>query len=264
MLLTINSAGRLLDLFTAQTPERGVTEVAVELGVSKSKSHALLASLTEVGLLQRTPVGRYRLGWRVLTLNRVLGETTEFRRHARPTMEALHRRVRQTVNLAALYDSQVIYVDRVVGPESVRPTASAVGSVLPAHCSAIGKVLLAHLGVAQLDQLVAEQGLPSLTANTITDFATLQRELALVRQRGVAVEREEAVRGVSCVAAPIVAPGPSVVAAISVSVEAATFACHEDAFRRAVSMAADRIGRRLREADLNPSAHTGLGLAAAC
>ncbi|MHB8696292.1 MAG: IclR family transcriptional regulator [Solirubrobacteraceae bacterium] len=252
MLLTIESAGRLLDLFTPLAPERGVTEVAAELGVSKSKAHALLASLAAVGLLRRTDGGRYRLGWRVLSLSRVLEMTTEFRRHARPIMRALHHRFGETVHLAALDGGQVVYVDRIEGVHSVRIAASGVGSVLPAHCSAVGKVLLSKFTEAELEALIDRHPLQAFTPNTITDPDELGAQVREAQLRGYATDLEEAVLDVSCVAAPIVATGPRVVAAISMSVPSYRFSGHEDAFRRGVMLAGQHISLKLRETEFPP------------
>ena len=135
MLLTIDSAGQVLSMFTSEDPERGVTEVAVAIGVSKSKAHALLASLTTVGLLRRTERGRYRVGWRVLSLNRVLAETTDFHRHARPVLLTLGHKFGEVVHLGTLDDGKIVYVDRVKGTSAVQIDASALGSRLNAHCT---------------------------------------------------------------------------------------------------------------------------------
>lgn len=263
MLLTIDSAGRLLDLFTTEVPERGVTEVAYELDVSKSKAHALLASLAHVGLLRRTDGGRYRLGWRCLAMSRVLDATTDFHQHARPIMRILSDRYRETVHLATLNDGQVVYVDRLEGAERVAPAISDVGSILPANCSAVGKVLLSALSGPQLSDLVDRHGLPALTSDSITDPLELAEQLDDVRACGYAVEHGEASRGFSCVAAPIVAPGPRTVAAISVSVATPRFVRNEATFRQAVVLAAHHISRALREDDAAPAARAVPSLAAA-
>src|ERR1700751_4845932 len=128
MLGTVLNAGRVLDLFTSETPERGVTEVAEALGIPKSRAHALMSSLAHVGLLRRTAEGRYRLGWRVLALGRILTETTEFRAEARRAMEELSGRFGETVHLATLDDGVVVYVDKIEGTRAVRIAVSAVGS----------------------------------------------------------------------------------------------------------------------------------------
>jgi DNA-binding IclR family transcriptional regulator len=254
MLLTIDTAGHLLDLFTPQRPERGVTEVAAELGVSKSKAHALLASLAHVGLLRRTDGGRYRLGWRVLSLSRVLDDTTEFRGVARPIMAALSQRFHETVHLGVLDGGRVVYVDRVEDARSPRLTVSRVGAVLPAHCSAVGKILLAQLSVAELDEVVARHGLAPRTPSTLASRRELDLQLERVRRTGWAIERGEAVAGVSCVAAPIVGQGPRVLAAMSLTAPSERFAEREDVYVRAVVVATEHVRRRLRAAAVAPDA----------
>jgi DNA-binding IclR family transcriptional regulator len=247
MLLTIDSAGRVLSLFTNEHPERGVTEVAVALAVSKSKAHALLASLTTVGLLRRTERGRYRVGWRVLSLNRVLSETTDFHRQARPVMQTLGRRFGEMVHLGALDDGKVVYIDRIKGTAAVQIDASALGERLSAHCSAVGKAQLAHMPKALLDEMIERHGLPALTPRTIVDRATLDEELESIRWRGFATERGEALPEISCVAAPIFAPGPVCVAAISIAAPSYRFQAHKDLYRQGIVRAGLYITRRLCE-----------------
>jgi DNA-binding IclR family transcriptional regulator len=245
MLLTIESAGRVLSLYTRESPERGVTEVALALGISKSKAHALLASLASVGLLRRTQHGRYRVGWRVLSLNRVLAETTDFHRQARPVLAALGARYGELVHLGALDDGQVVYVDRVKGTHAVQIDASSLGNRLWAHCSGLGKVLLAHLPQAARDEFLDRHGLPALTPNTITDRCALEAELAEVRRRGYALDRGEIVADVHCVAAPIVIPGPTVVAAISMAAPSYRFQARKDVYCHAIARAGTYISQRL-------------------
>jgi DNA-binding IclR family transcriptional regulator len=249
MLLTIESAGRVLELFNGEHPERGVTEVALALGISKSKAHALLSSLATVGLLRRTQLGRYRVGWRVLSLNRVLAETTEFRRHARPVIEALGARYGEVVHLAALDDDQVVYVDRIAGTQAVQIDASVLGSRLPANCSGVGKVLMAHLTPMALDALIEHRGLPAMTPRTVTDRRVLDGELAEVRRRGYATERGEAVAEVSCVAAPIVAPGPTVVAAVSLAAPTYRFQARKEIYCQAIVRAGIYVSKQLAKAE---------------
>ena len=88
---------------------------------------------------------------------------------------------------------------------------------LPAHCSGVGKALLAYLPPAQLQRRVASQGLPSFTSNTITDLRCLEEELELIRERGYTVDNEEIMEGLRRVAAPIRNNSGVVCAAMSVS-----------------------------------------------
>lgn len=246
MLLTINTSGQVLDLFTVDTPERGVTEVAVELGMSKSKAHSLLASLTEIGLLQRTDQGRYRVGWRVLGLNRVLADTTEFRCHARPVMETLSAHFGETVHLGTLDDGQVMYVDRIQGTRAVQIAVSAIGSRLPAHCSAVGKALLATLSEQHLLAVVTARGLPAMTRKTITDIDSLRFQLTEIPLRGYALDLEEVLPEISCVAAPIMGRSGKGVAAISIAAPTYRFEAHFEAYRSAVVKGAQYVSRQLR------------------
>jgi DNA-binding IclR family transcriptional regulator len=219
------------------------------LGVSKSKAHALLASLATVGLLRRTQHGRYRLGWRVLSLNQVLSDTTDFRRYAHPVLHQLGERCGEVVHLGVLDDGQVMYVDRIKGHQAVTIDVSSLGNRLWAHCSAIGKVLLAHLTPDALDAVLDRHGLPVMTPRTITDRSALEAELADIRRRGFASEIGEAVPDVSCVAAPIVSPGPSVVAAVSLAAPSYRLEARRDVYLQAIVRAGAYVSRRLAKAE---------------
>ena len=248
MLLTIECAGRVLALFTEESPERGVTEVSQALNLSKSKAHALLASLASVGLLRHTKAGRYRIGWSVLAMNRVLGATTEFFYYARPAMHALAARTGELIHLGTLDGGQVVYVHRVGGPRAVRIAVSA-GNRLPAHCSAIGKVLLAHLPSGARRDLLVNTDLVARTAHTITDPALLEAHLIDVCRQGFAFDRDEAVEGISCVAAPITAPGQGVVAAMSMTMPSDRLNADRDLYTRWIVHAGKHTSRHLLDAD---------------
>lgn len=240
MLRTIESSGRVLELFTVERPECGVTEVAEELGFSKTRAHALLASLADVGLLRRTSRGRYRLGWRLLGLNRVLVDTTDFRAHAWPVMEALSDQLGEPTHLATLAQGNILYVDR--SPAS-RVSAE---EALPAHASALGKALIADLMPGERRRVLEAHGMPRLTRRTTVDALALDRELLQVAECRVAIDRDESTPGVCCVASPILGPEGQVVAAIGLSAPSDRFAHSIRIYRCAVMRAADHVSRRLR------------------
>jgi IclR family transcriptional regulator, KDG regulon repressor len=143
-LLTVESVGRILDLYELDSPEHGPKQVSEALGISKSKAHALMSSMERIGLLRRIPGGRYRLGWRPLELERVVSATTPFRPAARAVAAKLAQHCGETIHVAALDGGRVVYVERVRGSRGVPIDASAVGAKLPAHCSGVGKVLIAE------------------------------------------------------------------------------------------------------------------------
>jgi DNA-binding IclR family transcriptional regulator len=121
-----------------------VTEVAAALGLPKSGAHSLLSTLASEGLLQRTPGNRYRLGWSLFEHSQTLLETTDFLCIARRMMEQLVAGWGETTHLAVLVDGQVLYVEKLQGDRALEIVLSRVGKRLPAHCSGVGKVLLAH------------------------------------------------------------------------------------------------------------------------
>ncbi|HEY3019865.1 MAG TPA: IclR family transcriptional regulator [Solirubrobacteraceae bacterium] len=246
MLLTVRNVGRILDLYSVDTPERGPTEVAAQLGMGKSKAHALMASMAEIGLLRRVSGGRYRAGWRALELERIVRDSAPFRPVAYAVAEKLARHCGETVHVAALDTGQVVYVDRLQGSRAMDIPVSKVGATLPAHCSGVGKVLLAHLDAGEVDAILDRRGLPAFTPNTITDRDALYAELHRVRRDGVAYDREEVVEGLACVATPILDADGSVCAAMSIAAPADRFAASETAYRSAVVRAARAVTERLR------------------
>jgi DNA-binding IclR family transcriptional regulator len=241
VLQTVENAGRVIDLFTVAAPEWGVSEASAELGISKSGTHALLSTLADIGLLRRTPESRYRIGWRVLALSRTLTDTTDFLSGVRGVLEGLLQRTGETVHMATLQGGKAIYIDRLEGNHSVRIAVSHVGAALPAHCSGVGKVLLAYRQKPEVDAVIARHGLPKVTGNTITDPDRLHAELAEIRRRGYAWDDEEIVPDVSCVAAPIIGPEGFIAAAVSLSAPTYRFTQRREVYKDTVCAAAREI-----------------------
>lgn len=250
MAQTIEKAMQILDLFSLEQPEWGVGEVARALGLPKSTTSELMSSLADQRLLSRMAQGRYRLGWRLFELGQTLLDTTKFRVEARKVMKELVECWEETVHLAVLDGVQAVYVEKLQPTPAVRIWISRTGARLPAHCSGVGKVLLANSEWKHVAELLEHQGMPALTPNTITDLDVLADELERVRERGYAYDHEETLVGLCCVAAPIYDPGDTVVAAISFSVPAFRFRPREEEYTAAILDAARRIsedaGRALK------------------
>jgi DNA-binding IclR family transcriptional regulator len=245
MLQTIEKASEVLALFDREHTEWGVREVAEALGLAKSSAHDLLASLAQVGLLGKNDGGRYRLGWRLVTLSETLLVTTELRREARPIMEELAAQYQETIHLAVLDDTKVVYVDKLEGRQAVRVELTSLGTRLYAHCSSLGKVLLAYRPEAEVKRIVKAEGLPRFTANTITNAGELELALTTIRKQGYAFDLEEILPDLCCVGAPIHDHTGHVVAAISMSVPAYRFQRSQIEFRKAIVRAGKMISERL-------------------
>ncbi|MET8511868.1 IclR family transcriptional regulator [Streptomyces sp. NPDC005077] len=247
MLGSVSKAGRVLGLFTPEAPEWGVSEVATAIGIAKSSAHALLVTLDDIGLVRRLAGGRYRLGWRILELNRTLRHSTDFLGPHRARLQRVAVSLGATVHLAALQGREVVYLDKIVAPHGPVLAESGVGLAMPAHCTALGKVLLASLGPVDADAMLALHGLPRRTASTITDAVGLQEELARIRALGYGLDLEEAVSSVCCVAAPIRDRMGEVEAAVSLTLPAGIFHDRQQQVRETVRSAAEAISRLRRD-----------------
>jgi len=258
MLGTIGKASRVLDLFTSQRPEWGVTETSLELEIPRSSAHDLLTTLAETGLLRHAEGNRYRLGWKLLALSSTVLDTSDVRTHAQPVMRALVTKLGATVHLAILDEGQVMYIDKLAAAAGLPVPLSAVGKRLPPHCSAVGKVLLAHESRRTVIDALERCGMCQYTEKTICSADRLGFELAGVRQAGSARDREGAVEGVCCHAAPIFDAG-RVVAAVSISVSSTADHRFADRFDEVVRAAGVSISRGLTRASRRPIAHAIAG-----
>lgn len=210
----ISRVSSVFDAFTPEVSELRIAEIARRTGLAKATASRLVAELVEHGFLERSgPV--VRLGLRFFEFGERAARPRELRQLALANMADLRNATRQTVHLAVLDGTEVVYVAKLRSP-TAPPMNSRVGGRLPAHATAVGKALLAWGGPAVVDAVVAG-GIPALGPRTITDEAILRAELAAVRERGVAYEREESGPGVLCAAAPINSPEGAVIAALSVT-----------------------------------------------
>jgi len=245
MLQTIQKAGEILALFDRDHTEWGVREVAVKLKMAKSSTHDLMASLAKLGFLNKTEDSRYRLGWRLVTLSETLLATTELRKEAHPVMEELAAQYQETIHLAVLDDTQAVYVDKLEGRQAVRVELTSLGARLYAHCTALGKVLLAYSPEEEVKRIIQAAGLPRFTPNTITDKEELGQTLVKIRKQGFAYDMEEILPDLCCVAAPIYNHLGQVVAAISMSIPTYRLRRSQTEFRDAIVRTAKIISERL-------------------
>ncbi len=245
MLQTIEKASEVLALFDHDHAEWGVREVAQALGLAKSSAHDLLTSLEQVRLLGKNAEGRYRLGWRLVTLSETLLTTTQLRCEARPIMEELAEQYRETIHLGVLDDTKVVYIDKLEGKQAVRVELTSLGTRLYAHCSALGKVLLSYQPEKNVKRIIKVEGLPRLTANTIADADELELALARIRKQGYAFDQEEILPDLCCVGAPIRDHTGQVIAAISMSLPAYRFQRSQVELRKAVMRSGNKISECL-------------------
>lgn len=214
-LRSVTRALRSLELI-GEAGELGVSELGRRLGVHKATASRLAATLAEHGFVDRDPVTeRYRLGFALVALAGSAMVNLDLVRTARPVLEELAERTRETVNLGAWSGDAVVYLDQVTGARSI-VSVSWVGRRTSLHDTSNGKVLLAYGQDADVDRVLAGP-LERRTPNTIVDADELREHLVVVRERGWAQTLEELEEGLNAVAAPVRDADGTVVAALSVS-----------------------------------------------
>ena len=192
-----------------------LTGVANDLGIAKSTVHNHLQTLEEAGYITNAS-GVYHIGLRFLELGEYKRNQMDIYEKVRPEVESLAEETGEMANAAVEEYGEGVYITRSEGTEAVSVDTYA-GKRVKLHCTALGKTILAELPEARVDEIIDERGLPARTEHTITDRAELKDELAEIRDRGYAYDREERVSGLRCVAAPIVIGDGELVAALSVS-----------------------------------------------
>lgn len=217
----IRAVERALDLlstFSTSEPELSLTELSARLDLNPSSTFRLLMTLQPHGYLEQNPDNRkYRLGVACLELGSVFLNKSDIRKEALPIMSGLRDDCKETIHLARLAGSEVVYLEKLDGLLPIGIMGSRVGGRAPAHCTGLGKAMLAYKPENEIRQLCAEADLRRFTSNTITDLGELLGELACIRERGYAIDNEEHEPGVKCVAVPIWNYRQNVVGAISVS-----------------------------------------------
>jgi DNA-binding IclR family transcriptional regulator len=198
---------------------RGVTlsQLTRKLQLPRSTGHALLLTYQRTGYVQRDErTGRYCLRFLLHALaNMALGGVS-LRGHAAPLLYQLMQDTGLTVHLAVMEEGEVILIDKIV-PPGTPSVASWVGKRMGLHCTALGKAIIAHLPVGELDDLIRKQGLIRHNENTIASIRTLKMECEEVQRLGYAIDDEEEEMGIRCIGAPVYSGTGEVVAAISIS-----------------------------------------------
>jgi DNA-binding IclR family transcriptional regulator len=213
----IDRAVQLLDSFAIDRPELSMSDLVGLTGLSKPTVHRLLVVLHGHHIVERNEeTKRYRLGFKLFELgNRVIARL-DYGKGAEAYLRRLVDETGETANLAVLDNGLAYYVAKVEGTRPLR-MPSRVGTSLPAHATAVGKVLLAHLSSASLESVLTHRPLVAYGPRSITDRRRLEAELQRIREQGYGIDDEEIDEGLRCVAAPVRDHTGSVVAAISVS-----------------------------------------------
>jgi len=212
VIQAIDRAAKVLELLQGAR-HLGITDLATSLNLPPSTVHGIVKSLRAHGLVAKERGGqRYMLGPTLLRLSNVYLDTLDVRARAMRWTQDLSRRTGHSVRLGAPHFTDVLVIHHNLRPDDSQQMLET-GVAIPAHASAMGKVLLAYDQGFQ--RSVFGEPLRSLTGDTITDVARLALELPAIAERGAAMEADEAVLGESSVAAPIADARGDIVAAVA-------------------------------------------------
>jgi IclR family transcriptional regulator, pca regulon regulatory protein len=212
----------VLSAFKSGRPLLGISELGRELDLSRSTAHRYVATLAALGYLQQDlPTRKYRLGPRVLDLGFSAINSMELRQIAAPHLQQLSDETGHTVNMAILDGNEIVYIERCrssrLGQREIDLNLH-VGSRLPAHCTSMGKILLAYLPADELAGMLETIEFTRRGPNTITRRAGLVAELERVSASGIAVNNEELAYGLRSIAVPVRSQTGDVTAAINLAV----------------------------------------------
>jgi IclR family pca regulon transcriptional regulator len=240
----------ILACFTPERPVWGIAELADELGMSRSTTHRYALTLSELGYLRRAPHRKYQLSLGVTRLGMEALSGTSLREHARPYLEELGRRTGYTLAVGMLDGPEVLLVDSLRGGRrglGQIELDQAPGVRLPAYCTAIGKLLLAHLPEHEQQTVISESMLARRTRSTIVSKRALRAELRGIRGQSLAAAEEELASGLFSIAAPVRLVSGETVAALGMDAHKSMISMEGlvDALGPHLVATADRVSARL-------------------
>lgn len=216
----LERADLILKAISKQPGEQKMTELCDETGINKSSMFSLLRTMETLLWVSKDKKEAYSLGVGVAYYNTVFNESHKQNfnlvEHFLKKSADSVKIISETFQLSILDRSDVVYLAKQEGPSLVK-LESSPGMRFPAHATAMGKMMLSWLPTEELERRFPNRILSQLTTHTITDWDEFMANLAAIRIHGYAVDQEEIIKGICCVAAPILDASGNVVAAVSTS-----------------------------------------------
>ena len=233
----------LLELIGEGRDPQPVKMLASRLGLPESTVYRILKFLARRGYVERTPSGFF-LGGSCLRLGAMAQEQNILSRIARPVLGKLADDTLETVHLARLQGTHIVYIDKIEGVRSIR-MGSMIGLASPLHCTGIGKAMLAFMEKSEQAEILPLLSYERFTDNTFCDAESLGRELERIRERGYAIDDCEHEIGVYCIAAAVLDRRGRAAAGISISGSSIYLKPHTAALAEKVCAAAAAISAKL-------------------
>ena len=198
---SLQRALRLLKCFSSEKNSLTLSEISGMLGLHKTTTHRLINTMIEEGFIRKKE-NRYFLDWIFIELGAIVSESQEGQAIIHDRLKEIVHKTGETAHFAILHKNQVLYIDKVESNYSLR-IQSYIGKLGQLHCTALGKVLLAHLDEEKMLPILYGLNLKKIAKNTITNHDLLRKEIMKIRQQGFAIDNEENESGLMCLAVPV-------------------------------------------------------------
>lgn len=208
---------KILELLEKEKEGLTFGELLEKTEIPKPSLARILNLLESYNFVRNSSDGKYRLGFRLLSLGYSVYTNLDLVREAKPFLKELVDTTGETVELAILDREEILYIDKIESPEPIRLVARIGSRYKTLHCTAVGKVFLAYMGEDFLKNYLVRVGLSPFTEKTITDVKVLKAQLDEVRLKGYAFDDEEVRLGVRRIASPVFGSFKGLVAVVGIA-----------------------------------------------
>lgn len=213
---SVAKALTIINYMSEKSENVSLQQITKDLGLPKSTLAGLLKTLEQYNFVDKLENNKYELGIYLFELGTQVRKKIKLDVIAKPHLEKLANEIKETVNLGILDKCEVLLLDKYI-PSTGFQIGAQIGTRLEAHSIALGKVLLSHLTDEEINNLYKDKTLTKNTPNTITDLEELKEELKIIKRQGYAVDNEELLQDMRCIAAPIYNNVGDIIAAASIT-----------------------------------------------
>ena len=192
----------MLEYISTRPDGASFTDICLTFSAPKSSTHSLLSTMERMGYLQKDTSNKYFIGLKAFELGSRFIENNDFYAYSRKVLSELVTELGETAHVAILEGCDVVYLSKFEFDNIIR-MVSGIGKRIPAHASAVGKVLLSGKTDQELKDMYGGEKLKKLTDNTIDDLSILISQLEEIRRTGFGYEQEESSIGIRCIAVPV-------------------------------------------------------------
>jgi IclR family KDG regulon transcriptional repressor len=241
----------VLEVFRPEHDQLSAAEIGEATRLSRGSLYPILYALEEYGYLRRLTPRTYTIGFRFIERANLILRKLDIHDSARPSLQALASTLQVNAHLGVLNGREALHLHREIGADAV-VVGEIVGWQAPAHCTALGKALLAHLPEEELQARLLAGSLARYTPTTITDAGRLTQEMRRIAADGYAISQEEYHEGIVGIAVAVRDANDDACCAISISVTRPRFDREREVLIGAVQRAADEISKRLNVRRMAP------------